>query len=72
MTKLLDKAIARVRNWPEERQDEAARILLDMEREPYKLSDKERTAIEEARRHVEKEGIASDDDVRAMWTKHGL
>lgn len=72
MTKLLDKAIARVRNWPEERQDEAARILLDMESEPYRLSDEERAAIGEARRRIEREGFASGEEVSAMWKKHGL
>ena len=31
MTKLLDDVIDRVRAWPEDRQDEAAQLLLDLE-----------------------------------------
>ncbi len=31
MTKLLQEVIERVRKWPEDRQDDAARLLLDLE-----------------------------------------
>ena len=75
MTKLLDKAIARMRHWPKARQDDAAEMLLAMEEqgaEPYKLSDIERAALTEAREEVERDGVASEKDVRAMWKKHGL
>ena len=50
-------------------------MLLAMEEhgaEPYKLSDEERAALAEAREEVEREGVAPEKDVRAMWNKHGL
>ena len=74
MTKLLEHALAKVRLWPKERQDEAAEILLTMGQEGgvYMLSDDERAAIEEAREEVALKGVASDEEVAAMWKKHGL
>ncbi len=74
MTKLLEHALAKVRLWPRERQDEAAEILLTMGEEGgvYVLSDEERAAIDEARQEVERNGVASEKDVAAMWKKHGL
>ncbi len=44
MTDLMEKALAAVQGWPPERQDEAAEILLDLDRlggEPYRASDAE-------------------------------
>ena len=51
MTKAeIDAVLERVRTWPAERQEDAVRVLLEMEAEGtevYKLSDDERAAIEE-------------------------
>lgn len=41
MTKLLDTVLERVRRWPQARQDDAARMLLEMEQQdqsPYQLT----------------------------------
>lgn len=43
-TKALKKAIERVQTWPEERQDDAARMLLEMEAQmtsSYRLTDEQ-------------------------------
>jgi hypothetical protein len=43
-TKALKEAIERVQQWPEERQEDAARILLDMEAQDtsdYRLTDEQ-------------------------------
>lgn len=74
MTKLLEKAIARVRNWPKARQDDAARMLLAMEAqgtEPYRLTAEEREAVKAAMEAVERGDIATDQEVETMWAKHG-
>jgi hypothetical protein len=74
MTKLLEKAIARVRNWPKARQDDAARMLLAMEAqgaEPYPLTAEEREAVRATMEAVEQGDIATEEEVKAMWAKHG-
>ena len=54
-TKVLKDIIERVKDWPEERQEDAARVLLAMEkqdRSPYHLTDEQ--AAEVRRRLAEK------------------
>ena len=49
MPSLLDKALERVRAWPQSRQDDLARIALEMDEQDttrYHLSDEERAALE--------------------------
>ena len=75
MTKLLEQALARVRNWPKARQDDAAQMLLAMEvqgTEAYQLTPEERAAVQAAMEEVEHGDIASDDEVKAIWDKHGV
>lgn len=48
-TKALKEAIDRVQNWPEERQDEAAKMLLEMEAQDtsgYRLTDEQVAEVE--------------------------
>jgi hypothetical protein len=74
MTKLLDKALQRVRAWPKERQDDAARLLLAMDRrdaEPYTLTPEERAEIDAALAEVERGELASDEEVAAMFQRFG-
>lgn len=74
MTKFFEQAIARVRNWPKARQDEAAQMLLAMEAqgtEPYQLTPAERDAVRAALEAVEHGDVASEEDLQAMWQKHG-
>jgi hypothetical protein len=75
MTKLLDKALERVRAWPKDRQDDAARLLLAMDRrdaEPYKLTPRERAEIDAALDEAERGELASDEDVAAVFQRFGL
>jgi hypothetical protein len=56
MTDLMERALATVRGWPAELQDEAAEILLALDRlgaEPYRVSDSELRAVDEAMAEVE-------------------
>jgi hypothetical protein len=75
MTKLLDKALERVRAWPKDRQDEAARLLLAIDQrdaEPYKLTPEERAEIDTALSEVERGELASPDEVTALFKRFGL
>jgi hypothetical protein len=74
MTKLLDKALERVRAWPKDRQDDAARLLLAMDRrdaEPYKLTPHERAEIDAALDEAERGELASDEEVAALFQRFG-
>ena len=74
MTKLLEQALAKVRLWPKERQDEAAQMLLDMadDGDVYVLSDEERADVEEGLREADRGELATEAEVRAVLQKHGL
>ena len=75
MTKLLDKALERVRAWPKDRQDDAARLLLAIDRrdaEPYALSAEERAEIDAALGEVERGELASDKEVAALFQRFGV
>lgn len=75
MTELLERAIARVRALPEAMQDDAARMLLSYAGEeetfyclsPEELAEQDAADAEEARGDY-----ATDEEVRAIWAKHGL
>jgi hypothetical protein len=56
MTKLMEKALNAVRAWPADRQDEAAKLLLALDRlgpGPYQASQEELAAIDEALEQVD-------------------
>jgi hypothetical protein len=75
MTKLLDQALDAVRVLPEDAQDDIARVVLQLARidaEPVALSPDERAAIAESKRAAARGEFATDEQVRAVWTKHGL
>jgi hypothetical protein len=78
MTKQQVKDILdRVLTWPPERQEDAARMLAEMERQdtsPYRLTDEQ--AEEVRRRRLDfaagRERYATDEEVAALWKKSGL
>ncbi|CAM3231929.1 hypothetical protein JHFBIEKO_4957 [Methylobacterium mesophilicum] len=75
MTELFDQAIARVRALPPETQDAFARMLLNLasdEAEPVILMREERDAIAASKSAAARGEFATDEEVRAIWTKHGL
>jgi hypothetical protein len=72
MTKLLDHAIARLRELPSERQDEAAELLLNMIDEGIdvpRLTDEQ--VAEVVRRLREPPEYVDHSDVRAFFHKPG-
>ena len=75
MTKLLDQALQAVRDLPADVQDDIARLMLQLARddaEPVVLTPDERTAIARSKGEAARGEFASDQQVRAVWAKHGL
>jgi len=73
MTKQLSEMIEKVKTWPESRQDDAAQILQEMERqgtEVYHLSDEERRMIDEALEEVERGEFVSEEEMEKFWQRH--
>jgi hypothetical protein len=72
MTDLMEKALAAIRKWPAERQDEAAEMLLALDRmgnDPYHASAEELRAIDEALDQVRRGEFASDAEVEAAFAR---
>jgi hypothetical protein len=72
MTDLMQKALATVRSWPAERQNEAAEILLALDRlgaGPYRASEAELQAVDEAIAQVERGEWATDAEVEAAFAR---
>jgi hypothetical protein len=76
MTKLLARALEVVRQLPVDDQDEIARAMLALaghtDEAPVPLGADERAAIERSKAAAARGEFASDEQVRAVWTKHGL
>jgi hypothetical protein len=76
MTKLLDDALAAVRNLPPAEQDSIAQAVLRLagtdDEQPVQLSEDERAAIAASKSAAARGEFASDEQVRAAWAKHGL
>jgi hypothetical protein len=72
MTTLMEKALAAVRSWPKVRQDEAAELLLALDRigsTPYRASQEELDAIDEALEQVMRGERASEAEVEAAFAR---
>ena len=75
MTKLLEQAVAAVRVLPPEMQDDLARLLLQLagEDQPVvRLSAEEEASFDESLAQADHGEFATDEQVRAIWAKHGL
>jgi hypothetical protein len=76
MTKLLDQALEAVRVLSANEQDDIARVILQLagkeDAAPAELSPDERKAIGRSRSAAARGEFASDEQVRAVWAKHGL
>jgi hypothetical protein len=75
MTRLLEQAFSTVAALPDARQDELARILLQLagiDQPPIQLTPAEEADLAEAEAEIERGEFATAEDVRAMWEKHGL
>lgn len=75
MTRLLEEAFSKVSGLPDSEQDELARTLLELagvDQPPIQLTPAEDADLAEAEAEIARGELASDDEVRAMWAKHGL
>jgi hypothetical protein len=76
MTKLLDQALEAVRDLPPEVQDDIARIVLELagsgDDVTVVLSADERAALAASKAAASRGEFATDEEVRALWAKHGL
>jgi predicted transcriptional regulator len=75
MTRLLEEAFSTVAGLPDSRQDELARIMLQLagvDQPPIQLSRREEADLAEAEAEIERGELATPEEVRAMWAKHGL
>ena len=75
MTKLLEQAIAKVRELPEADQDEAAELLLSVVskfREPVRLDDETRAAIREGSEQARRGEFVSDEEMAEFFKRHGV
>jgi hypothetical protein len=76
MTKLLDDALEAVRSLPPDVQDDIARVVLQLagsdESERIVLLPEERAVIAISKAAAARGEFATDEQVRAVWAKHGL
>lgn len=76
MTKLLERALQAARQLPEDAQDDIARMVLqfagDAEAPMITLTSGERAAIAASKAAAQRGDFATDEEVRAIWRKHGL
>jgi hypothetical protein len=76
MTKLLEQALEAARSLPPNVQDDIARVVLRLtgtdDEPPVTLSPEERTAIATSQEAAARGEFATDEQVRAVWSKHGL
>ena len=75
MTKLLEHALEVTRALPADRQDDLARVILQLagEDQPViELSPEEAASFNESLAQADRGEFASDDRIRAIWAKHNL
>jgi hypothetical protein len=73
----LEGLMQRVRRWPKERQQDAAEVLLEMERQDasrYRLNDAQAEEVGRIQRDIsEGRGIfVTDEQMAALWKSCGL
>ncbi len=76
MTTLLEQALEAARRLPPAAQDDIARVILRLtgadEETPVSLTAEEDAAIAASANAAARDEFATDEQVRAVWTKHGL
>jgi hypothetical protein len=75
MTDLLERAVQTARGLPLDMQDAMARIMLTFagEEQPIiQLTPEEEASLVESLGHARRGEFATDEQVRAIWAKHGL
>jgi hypothetical protein len=75
MTQLLKQAFDTVVGLPEEEQDKLDRVMLQLagvDQPPLQLTPEEESDLAEADAEIARGELATAEEVRAMWAKHGL
>jgi predicted transcriptional regulator len=75
MTELLEKVLSKVRELSSEEQDRLALLLLSMADEDAndeELDQETREAIREGLEQARRGEFASDEEIAALWKRHGL
>lgn len=75
VTDLLDRAVATARDLSPEMQDDIARVMLTLAGDDasiYQLTPEEEADLAEPDAEVARGDFATDEEVRALWAKHGL
>jgi hypothetical protein len=76
MTKLLDDALEAARQLPPNAQDDIARVVLQLagtdDEAPVASTAEERAAIAASKVAAARGEFATDEQVRAMWARHGI
>jgi hypothetical protein len=76
MIKLLDRALAAAQRLPPDAQDDIAHVILRLagadEEAPLPLTPQEQSALAVSRAAAARGEFAGDEQVRAVWAKHGL
>jgi hypothetical protein len=76
MTKLLDQALEAARSHPPDAQDDIAHVVLRLagadDEPPVPLTPEEQAAIAASKSAAARGEFATDEQVRAVWAKHGL
>jgi hypothetical protein len=75
MTQLLEQAVQALRGLSPETQDAFARILLQLagdDPSEVRLSADEEASFEISLAQAEQREFATDDQIKAIWAKHGL
>jgi hypothetical protein len=75
MTVLLEQAVESVRDLPAETQDALARLLLQfagIDQSPLELSAEDAASFDDSLAQADRGEFATDEQVRAIWAKHGL
>jgi hypothetical protein len=74
MTRLLEQAMETVSVLPDDVQDELARMLLQfagVDQPPIQLTAEEEADLAEADAEILRGEFATDEQIAAMWAKHG-
>lgn len=75
MTDLLEKAVALTRGLPAQMQDDIASVMLTLagdDQPLVELSAADEASLAESLEQAERGEFATDQQVRAVWAKHGL
>ena len=75
MTRLFEEAVATVARLSDDKQDELARVLLQLagyEQPSCVLTPEEETDLDASIAAAERGEFATDEEIRAIWAKHGL